>query len=134
MVEKELGTAVMFGNGMRNMFAIPVFYDWKWHCIKFVQNIIGMVLIFIFFFVPDIDGDIFTSWDTREALSTHGRVQFLGAIGWISTLMSFALFMLLNHLDVVNDKAVLNDMWSRGTGHVTPRSSVTVKDIQSNQR
>jgi len=124
LVEREVGTAVNLGNAFRNVFALPVYYKWGWHCYKFVENVVGMILILVFLWWPQIcgDADYFVSADTRRDLNREVRVQFLFAVGWLSSLLAFALYQILKHLDppaIMNVKAGdIQSMWSRGTGHV----------------
>jgi len=123
VVEKDLGTAVNFGNAIRNMIAIPIFYDWKWHLVKYAENIIGMILISVFL-LSDVEGSTIVSLDTREEHREHGRVEFCLAMGWICSSVGFALYLLINHLKIIDPRAEMKSMWERGAGHVSPTRSV----------
>jgi len=124
-VEGEVATAVNLGNAFRNVFALPVYYPMGWHIYKFVENVIGMILVLMFLwwpqFLEEVEGVV--SADTRRGLNEQVRVQFLFAIGWAATLFAFALYQILDHLKNpvailrVGSAGTIASMWSRGADH-----------------
>jgi len=119
LVEGQIFTSWHIANGVRNMIAVPVLYHWKWHTVKFVEHMLGMLFVLVLLWL-DIDDDVFVSLDTRSGLNDHGRVQFVFAVGWLAAVVAFVVYLVMLRLHILivvtNPEDIVNS-WSRGKGH-----------------
>eukprot|EP00483_Globobulimina_turgida_P005033 UN05043 len=88
-------TAYSIGSGIKNMIGLTMLYSWKYHVIKFLENISGMFLVF-FFLWTSFDCGVCVSGETREAYKgTNTRIIFLFAFGWCCSVGQFILYVFM---------------------------------------
>lgn len=91
-------TAWSLGSAIKNMIGLTMEYSLRYHIIKFMENIVGMCLIFLFLWTS-FDCGVCVSGDTRTGYrDDNARIALLFALGWCCSFGSFALyvFMYLN--------------------------------------
>eukprot|EP01083_Nonionella_stella_P064491 168108_1 len=90
--------------GNQNAIGLTLEYNWKYHLLKFVENLIGMVLIFVFLW-SSFECGFCVSAETRESYrGSNNRIAFLFGLGWIASIGAFVIYVFLHMTDVIKTK------------------------------
>ena len=112
-----------FAHSVRNMIGLSLEYSWKWHVAKFAEGMVGMMCIFVLLYSDDIDPDgvLFVSLDRRlQYREDNGRIQALAALGWISVIGQFLMYLfMLTHKAILEEQVILGKVETRRASMMT---------------
>ena len=87
------------------MIALTLEYRWTYHLVKFIENIIGMIIIFTFLWTKfDCSSKACVSGDTRAGYKgSNNRIAFLFALGWIAAFGQFLIYLVMLKMDIIKN-------------------------------
>ena len=91
-----------FAHAARSMIGVSLEYSWKWHALKFVENVLGMMFVCVVLY-SDIDAEFgFVSLETRLMYRDHNeRIEAMIALGWIAGVGAFLTYLYMNFHGVI---------------------------------
>jgi len=110
-----------FAHAARSMIGVSLEYPWKWHALKLVENVLGMVFVCVILY-SDIEAEnlYFVSLDTRLMYrEDNKRIEAMVGLGWLTAIGSFSTYLYMSLHGVLDVGRGRNDtVFSAGT----PRS------------
>jgi len=114
IVGEEVCSSWAFAHSVRNMIGLSLEYSWKWHCLKFAENVIGMSVIFALLY-SDADGGSVVSLETRLLYrEDNDRIQALAALGWLSAIGALGMYLfMLTHDAILEEQQIVEKVETR---------------------
>lgn len=92
------------------MIALTLEYRWPYHLVKFIQDIIGMIIIVSFLYTSfDCGSKICVSGPTRKSYQkSNNRIAFLFLLGWIAAFVQFLFYFVMLQMGKIKTKTDSN--------------------------
>lgn len=109
IVGEEVCSSWAFAHSVRNMIGLSLEYSWRWHILKFVENVIGMSFIFVLLY-SDIEGGVFVSLERRvQYREDNDRIQALAALGWLAAIGALGMYLFMETHEAILEKQEIEE-------------------------